>query len=363
VPSFDEIKDIVLFGVDLDPVIKATITDENLRRRVHEDLVRAEFESRARSTEVAPQINLGNAYLFLGKYEDALRKFDEAERISARPSEIYNGRGVALAMLGRQAEAVAAFQQALARDKDAKFHNNLGNLYLLGARDSQAVQQAVAAYDQSLKLDKLNAAAYNGRGVLALVQQAVAEAGDYFSQSLQVKDRAVAHSNLGNARLLQNDLPAARSEYDRAIQLDAADGAALNNRGVAHLRERNFPAAKADFEAAIGVIPQDATPYLGLGLAHVGLKEFGPAAAAFIKSVQLHPANRTAYRNLAFLYFTEEPVRASIESQLQETAGARADVQPAVERFLEFLRSLTAVSRESFDASFERFQLPAGAGR
>jgi Flp pilus assembly protein TadD len=364
VPSFEEIREILLFGIDLDPIIRATITDENLRRQIHEDLIRAQFESKARRTEVSPQVNLGNVYLFLGKYEEALRAFDEAERISPRPAEIYNGRGIALARLGRYAEAVTAFEQAISRDNDTKFYNNLGNLYLLERpKDAQAVQQALAAYDRALKLDKLNAAAYNGRGVVALVEQALSEAESSFAQSVQLKDRAVPHSNLGNTYLLQNNLPAARSEYDKAIRLDATDAAILNNRGVAHLKARDYQAAKADFEAAIRANPRDAAPYTGLGLAYVGLKEFDQAVAAFIQSLQLEPARRTAYRNLAFLYLTEESIRVSVESQLQGAAAARADLQPVFNRFLEFLRTLPTVSVDNFDAAFEQFQLPAGTGR
>jgi Flp pilus assembly protein TadD len=362
VPSFDEVRDLVLFGVDLDPVIRATVTDETLRQRVHEDLVRALFESRTRRAEVGPQINLGNVYLFLGKNEEALRAFEEAERISPRPAEIYNGRGIALARLGRYAEAVAAFEQAVSRDKDSKFYNNLGNLYLLRDADRQTLQSAFAAYDQALERDKLNAAPYNGRGVAELVRQAIGEAERAFAESVQLKDRAVSRSNLGNAYLLQDNLPAARTEYDRAIQLDPTDAAALNNRGVARLKARDFQSAKADFEAAVRASPRDSSPYVGLGIAQVGLKELDQAVAAFIQSIQLE-ANRNAYRNLAYLYLTEESVRGSIESRLQAAAAASTNLQSAVDRFLEFLRTLPNVSGADFEAAFEKFQPPAGTGR
>jgi len=358
VPSFNEIKNMVLFGLDLDPVIRGTVTDENLRLQLHEDLTRAEFESRVQRTAVSPQINLANVYLFLGKNEEALKAFDEAERISPRPSAIYNGRGVALAQLGRYDASNEAFKQALSRDNESIFHNNLGNLYLL--RGDSGIEQALVEYEQASERDADNAAPLNGRGVALLRRKDFSSAQVAFEKSVQLKDRALGRSNLGNAYLLQDNLPAAEAEYAKALQLEPQAAAALNNRGVSHLRQRQYQQAREDFDQSIQVNPQDPAPRIGLGLAYVGLSQFEAAVSAFLDALKPGYSNRTAYRNLAYLFKTREPARAIILDRLQQ-AGTTAEVsaRAPLDQFIQFLQTLPSVPEKEFDDAFQKFQIAA----
>jgi len=75
-----------------------------------------------------PIYNIGNTWLFEGKYEDALRSYDEADRLARHPqlkSAIAFNRGWALARLEKTPEAIEAFKTALKwnpRDEDAKYN-------------------------------------------------------------------------------------------------------------------------------------------------------------------------------------------------------------------------------------------------
>jgi tetratricopeptide (TPR) repeat protein len=356
-PKFEEVRDLVLFGLDLDPVIRTTVTDENLRQRLHEDLIRAEFESRVQRSAVGPQINLANIYLFLGKTDDALKAFDEAERISPRPAAIFNGRGVALTQREQYAEAGDAFNQALSRDRESIYYNNRGNLLLVQGDDKAA--QALIEYDQAIRRDRTNAAPLNGRAVAFLQQKDFATAESNLNQSLRLKDRAVGHSNLGNVFLLQDNAPAAEIEYARALQLDPQDAAALNNRGVFHLKQRQYQQAREDFASAIEANPRESAPRIGLGLAYVGMNQPDHAVTAFIGALQPTYSNRTAYRNLAYLFLTREPARAVVERRLQETAAAEPDARAPLNQFIRFLRTLPSVPAAEFERAFENFQLAA----
>ncbi len=354
VPSFDEVKDLVLFGLDLDPVIRGTVTSENMQQRLHEDLIRAQFESQVQRAAVSPQINLANVYLFLGQDEEALKMFDRAEGVSSRPAAIYNGRGVALTRLGRYADAHGAFQQALSRDKESIFYNNLGNLSL--AQGEQEIEQALAYFDNAIERDRANAAPYNGRSVAFLMRKDFASAETALSQSLQYKDRAVAHHNLGNVYLLRNDVAAAEDEYAKALRLDPQDTAALNNRGIAHLKQRHYEKAKADFAQAIEANPRDSALRIGLGLAYVGLNQFESAVSAFLDALEPNFADRTAFRNLAYLYLTRAPSRTIVQQRLQEaTATANVRARTRLDQFAQFIQTLPGVPAENFNDGFEQF--------
>jgi tetratricopeptide (TPR) repeat protein len=358
VPSFDEVKDLVLFGLDLDPVIRGTVTDENLQQRLHEDFIRAQFESRVQRSAVSPQINLANVYLFLGKYTEALSAYTQAEQISSRPSAIYNGRGIAWTRLRQYGAALEAFNQAIARDDESIFHNNLGNLYLM--QGDGDIEKALAEYEQASQRDRANAAPHNGRGVAQLQRKELAAAETSLGTSIRLRDRAVAHSNLGNVYLLQNNLAAADTQYQQAIRLDPRDAAALNNRGVYHLKQRQYQEAIQSFEQAIQADPREVSPRIGLGLAYVGLNQFVEAVSTLIEALERDPTNRTVYRNVAYLYLTREPTRPNIQGRLEEAAArAETTAQGTVRQFIQFLQTLPSVRPEDFDQAFEQFRVRA----
>lgn len=357
VPKFEEVKELVLFGLDVDPVIRTTVTDERLRQRLHEDLIRALFESRVQRSAVGPQINLASAYLFLGKTQEALTILDEAERISPRPAAIFNGRGVALTQLGQYAQAADAFNQALTRDRDSIYYNNRGNLLLIQGNDK--IEQALADYEQAIRRDRTNAAPLNGRAVAFFQRNEFLEAEASLSQSLRLRDRAVARGNLGNLWLLQNKLSAAEAEYAKALQFDPQDATALHNRGVCHLKQQRYEQARDDFAAAIEADPRQAAPRIGLGLAYIGMNRIDDAVTALLSALPPDYTNRTAYRNLAYLFVARPQARDLIQQRLRQTADLEPAAQAPLNQFIRFLQTLPSVPSTEFDRAFDRFQLAA----
>jgi tetratricopeptide (TPR) repeat protein len=94
---------------------------------------------------------------------------------------VYYGDGVRYALEGRLDEAAAAFEQAVRLDrKNADAHFSLGNIYAEQGRWSDAV----GAYRQAVGLRKRDGEAFNGLGI------ALAGAGDY-EQAVEALKRAV----------------------------------------------------------------------------------------------------------------------------------------------------------------------------
>jgi tetratricopeptide (TPR) repeat protein len=113
--------------------------------------------------------NLGNIYLSLKQYENAIKNFEKALSL-APPQEfnrnaIYNDLGVAYNAVKRYTDAISAYRQAIniiesreinteeLRTNLANTYENLGNAYFRNQPDDQVVgKEARAAYNQAILL-------------------------------------------------------------------------------------------------------------------------------------------------------------------------------------------------------------------
>jgi tetratricopeptide (TPR) repeat protein len=326
VPRFDEIKDLVLFGLEVDPDVRIRIRDERSQLQLHQDLVRAEFETAARPTDVGPLVNLGNLNLLLGRYDQALDFFNQAEKFSPRSGDIYNGRGIIFTMR-RNSDALAEFTTALTRDRASRFYNNLGVYYL----DRQQWGKAIDELRSAVRRDRYNDIAYNALGV-ALLQSGqtgapLSESEAALQRAVTIKEHPVALNNLGTVSLLQGKTDDAQVKYKRAAQLDPTDAAVANNLGVAFLKQ-------ARFEEAIG---------------------------QFLTAVQAVADDPTAYCNLGLIHHAKPELRASIRQRVQALPPPRAALASVRQAFLNFLDEVEMLPPERFEQACDKFKaaLPA----
>lgn len=99
-----------------------------------------------------PLVAKGRAAYDAKDYEGALAAFEEAKKDRPQDPAVEYNRGVALAQLGRVAEAKAAFQrvtEATRPDLQEKAWYNLGNVHATTGERKEALQ----AYRRALKLD------------------------------------------------------------------------------------------------------------------------------------------------------------------------------------------------------------------
>jgi len=149
----------------------------------------------------------------------AAQLIGEAIACDDGPAKYHANLGTALAALGRNAEAEAAYRAALARDPDhADSHGNLG-----------------AVLERAGKLE---------------------EAIVHCRRAAELRpDSPIAHNNLGNALQRRGDRAAAVEAYRQALAIDPAYVDALCNLGMAHLRLRDAREAAAAFASALAREP------------------------------------------------------------------------------------------------------------
>ncbi|WP_366941865.1 tetratricopeptide repeat protein [uncultured Nostoc sp.] len=146
---------------------------------------------------------IGNLLVAVNEYEGSLTSYDQALKIQPDYHYAWNGKGNALANLGRNAEAIASYDQALKiiRDYHQAWYNRGNALGKLGRNE-----EAISSYDQALKIQSdLHQAWYN-RGIVLAKLGRFEEAIASYDQALKIRPddysawnlRAITRWNLKN---------------------------------------------------------------------------------------------------------------------------------------------------------------------
>lgn len=145
--------------------------------------------------------------------------------------------------------------------------------------------EAIAAYDESIYLNRNLSEAYNNRGIakneLGRHEAAMAD----YDEALRLKpDYADAYNNRGNVKANLGQYVAAIADYDEALRLKPDNAEAYNNRGNVKGNLCQYEAAMADFNEAIRLKPDYAGAYYNRGITSVALGDKDAARRDFGKA-------------------------------------------------------------------------------
>jgi len=148
----------------------------------------------------------------------------------------------------RRAMADGDLARITGTDLLAAAYHARANLAVLRGDDGAAI----ADYDEAVRIDRYDAAAYFNRGLalarLGRLELAIAD----YDAAIGVDDRhAPSWANRGLAWARQGDVDRAISDYDAALRLGPNHAATLSNRGTAWTHKRDYRRALADYEAAL----------------------------------------------------------------------------------------------------------------
>lgn len=193
-----------------------------------------------------PRLRLrsGELQLLRGRFEDAVQSFTAAEAMASQKAQAQQGKGVALASLGRSDEALVALDAAVKADPSLWRAWNA----LAVERDRRKEWAASeTAYAEALKSQAADATVWNNRGYSRLLQgRYEAASGDFIKALEKDPGLSVARTNLRLSLALRGD-------YKRAIAGSGAEdrGSVLNNAGFAAVLRGDFDQAETLFQQAI----------------------------------------------------------------------------------------------------------------
>jgi tetratricopeptide (TPR) repeat protein len=158
-------------------------------------------------------------------------------------------------------------------------HANRATAY----HDKGDYDQAIADYDEAIRLDPSDAEVFNSRGVAhhhkGDYDQAIAD----YSEAIRLDPKnAMALRNRGLVyHDDKGDLDRAIRDFDQAIRINPKYETAFIARGSAYSDKGDYDRALRDINTAIRLDPKDAKPYYHRGRTYWAKGDFGRAVADF----------------------------------------------------------------------------------
>lgn len=198
----------------------------------------------------------------------------------------------------------------------AEAYNNRGNAkHFLGNHE-----EAIADYDEAIRLKPNLSETYNNRGnaknFLGRHEGALA---DYDEAIRQRPDSPTTHNNRGNVKSNLGRHADAIADYDEAIRQKPDYPDAYNNRGLAKDRLGNHEEAISDYNEAIRLKPDNLQAYYNRGNTKGNLGRHGEAIADYDEAIRLKPDLAEAYYN-----------RGKANLSLNRVDEARRDFEAAI---------------------------------
>ncbi|MBW4677533.1 MAG: tetratricopeptide repeat protein [Desmonostoc geniculatum HA4340-LM1] len=205
-----------------------------------------------------------------GDKQRALEDLNQATRLNSKHSLAWTFRGDLLRELGRYDEAITSYNQAIEANSEwggasvPDVYLNRANLY----SDRGDYRRANGDFDQALRLNPKNAAAYALRGLNHQRNGKTKAALSDFNQAIRVDpNNPIAYFARGFSYHLQGDYPGALAAYEKATVQDAKLLPAVNNLGLIKYELQDIEGAIRQFQAAIEIDSKSAEPQLALATA------------------------------------------------------------------------------------------------
>jgi tetratricopeptide (TPR) repeat protein len=201
--------------------------------------------------------NLAWCYNELGRYAEAAGAAKHAVALQAAYPEAFVELGFANYKVGEaqqdSAQAQRLFNEAVNNYREAirlkpgygDAYTGLGDVYY---GDLKQYQEAIAAYEQSIRISPNNSRVRYNLGWSYNDLERYAEAANHLREAVQLKPEFVeAHSELGFAYLKLGRLPAAAETLRTAIRLKGDYATAHYYMGLVHIAQRNKTGAQAEY--------------------------------------------------------------------------------------------------------------------
>ncbi len=231
----------------------------------------------------------GENLLKSGNFEEAIKVYDAAIKLSPNNPEYHFKIGIAFESTGKLQEALREFKTATSLDSsNSKYHGALGRLLL----DLKEFGESQVEIDKAIALDPKDADYHIERAKLlsknekyqeALAEIKIAEEFNPNSVSLHLSKSSILFALKRYENAIQ--------ELDIAISLEPRNPQAHADKALNLEHQGRYEDAIREYDAAIELNPEDPEIYVSKSAVLRGMKKYNEANDELEKAIKLEPNN------------------------------------------------------------------------
>lgn len=242
--------------------------------------------------------NLGAAYVRLGQYDDGIKQYEAALKSDSSNHTVRLNLALAYYKSARPNQAIPQLKRVVAADPEAKnAYLLLADCYVQTGQDQEVV--AMLKPREQMFAGDLAYAYLLGTALLQTGD--AAEGQKYVDRIFGVGESAEAHLLMGIAYLGQQDYPTAKTELERALQLNSRLPTAHSLYGRSLLALGEQEAAERAFRQELDLNINDFEANLQLGNVRKAAQKFAEASTYLERATTIRPNDLTARKLLASL--------------------------------------------------------------
>ena len=239
-----------------------------------------------------------------GKRDEALARAQAATKAAPDNPTAHYVLGLAQAQLKDNVSAVASFNEVLRLNpRVAAAQLQLSRLQLAQGATAEAVQLAESALRNAPGSAEAKLTLAGG----LLAQRDVARADPLIDELLKsYPNVSAAHALDGLRQLLKKNYSAARTSYERAVQLEPRSFAGISGLVAIDMVEKKTDAAQTRVVAALAAAPNDARVLLLASRVYLAVNDQAKAEQSLKRAIEVSPGDSTAYSMLGQLYVAQQ---------------------------------------------------------
>ncbi|MBN2518256.1 MAG: tetratricopeptide repeat protein [Candidatus Altiarchaeota archaeon] len=166
--------------------------------------------------------NLGNAYLLLSEFKEAIARYQKALQLNPNYGDAYTNLGAVYNLIGMPHDALAYLQRALQLNpNDDEVYNNLGTTHVqLYTMNAANLNDAFRYYKGALEINPNNLKAVGNLGCAYVIGGAPDEGLPYLEKAIKTdKDNPDLYKALGIAYYSLGQYTKGRKNLEKALKL------------------------------------------------------------------------------------------------------------------------------------------------
>ena len=240
-------------------------------------------------------LNQGNFKYNLGKYQEAIKDFNEAIKLNPKYVVVFNNRGMSKYNLGQYDDAIKDFDEAikLNSEEPTVFANRGISKYDLGQYD-----EAIKDFDEAIKLNPEDSTVFVNRGMSKYKLGQYDEVIKDFDAAIKLNsEEPTVFANRGMSKYNLGQYDDAIKDFDEAIKLNPEDSTVFVNRGMSKYDLGQYDEAIKDYNEAVRLDPEYAIAFYYRGVSNQALEQYNEAVRDYDETIRLEPKNGIAFRN------------------------------------------------------------------